>query len=194
MVFFVYFSWLSAYFFSTYCKNHSKNKWNKVSAQILLNGFKKHGAIDRRNSLGRPWWATSEENEGMIEDLICSQKENPWSHMSPREIQKYTGMSRLSVRRMVKRKGLKQFKRLKSPRWVKVREKEGLKEQLSWLNDSPKTLEALKNVFGRMKKILLLKFLSIQKTFVFVKLTPSMKHMIIDFTKERKNPEKWQLV
>ena len=33
--------------------------------------------------------------------------------MSPREVEKNTGISRTSVRRMIKRRGLKQFKRLK---------------------------------------------------------------------------------
>ena len=36
--------------------------------------------------------------------------------MSPTEIEKHTGISRSFVRRMVKRKGLKQFKRLKTQR------------------------------------------------------------------------------
>ena len=34
---------------------------------------------------------------------------------TPREMEKYTGISCSSVRRMAKRKGLKQFKRLKTP-------------------------------------------------------------------------------
>ena len=36
--------------------------------------------------------------------------------MSPREIEKHTGVSRSSVRRIVKRKGMKSFKHLKTPR------------------------------------------------------------------------------
>ena len=36
--------------------------------------------------------------------------------MSPRETEKVTGISRTSVRRMVKRRGLKQYKRAKIPR------------------------------------------------------------------------------
>lgn len=50
---------------------------------------------------------TTEENKKMIEELICSQGENPESYISPRETENYTGISRFSVRRMVKRKGLK---------------------------------------------------------------------------------------
>ena len=45
---------------------------------------------------------------------ICSQEENPGSNMSPREVEKNTGISRTSVRLMIKRRRLKQFKRLKT--------------------------------------------------------------------------------
>ena len=62
----------------------------------------------------------------MIEDLICSQEEKPGSHMSPREIEKHTSISRSSVRRVVKKKGLRQFKRLNTPRMS-----EGTKERRS---------------------------------------------------------------
>ena len=47
--------------------------------------------MDRRPESGRPWTAMTEENEAMIEGLICSQKEKPGSHMSRREIKKYNG-------------------------------------------------------------------------------------------------------
>ena len=82
--------------------------------------------MDRRAGSGRPWTTVAEENEEMIEDLICSQEEKPRSHMSPREIEKNTGISRSSVRRMVKKKGLRPFKSLKTPRMS-----EGTKERRS---------------------------------------------------------------
>ena len=63
--------------------------------------------MDRRPGSRRCRMTTMEENEKMIEELICSQGENPESYISPREIENYTGISRFSVRRMVKRKGLK---------------------------------------------------------------------------------------
>ena len=67
--------------------------------------------MDRRSGLGSLRTATTAENEEIVEDLIFSQEESPGSHMSPREIKKHTGISRSSVKRIVKRKGLKQFKR-----------------------------------------------------------------------------------
>ena len=87
--------------------------------------FHEHGSMDRRPGSGRPRTAMTEENEAMIEDLICLQEEKPGSHMSPREIEKHAGISRSSVRRIVKKKGLRQFKRLKTPRLS-----EGTKENL----------------------------------------------------------------
>ena len=52
----------------------------------------------------------------MIENLICLQEDNPGSHMSPREVETNTGVSCTSVRQIIKRSGLKQFKRLKTTR------------------------------------------------------------------------------
>ena len=70
--------------------------------------------MDRQPGSGRPATVTTEENEELVGDLICSQEENPGTHLSPREIEKVTGISRTSVRRMVKRRGLKQFKKSKN--------------------------------------------------------------------------------
>ena len=78
--------------------------------------FEKDDSMDRRPASVRPVTFTTEENEELVGDLICSQEENPGTHLSLRKIEKFTGISRTSVRRMVKRRGLKQFKRVKTPR------------------------------------------------------------------------------
>ena len=70
------------------CKKQPTNNWNKVSVQKLLNCFKKQKSMERRPVSGRPRTETSEENEEMIEDLICLQEENPGNNMSPRAIEK----------------------------------------------------------------------------------------------------------
>ena len=72
--------------------------------------------MDRQPGSGRPVTVTAEENEELVGDLIDSQEENPGTHLSPREIEKVNSISRTSVRRMVKRRDLKQFKRVKTPR------------------------------------------------------------------------------
>ena len=63
-------------------KEHPTKKWNKVSVQRLLKRFHEHGSMDKRPRSGRPRTAMMEENEAMIEDLICLQEEKPGSHMS----------------------------------------------------------------------------------------------------------------
>ena len=70
--------------------------------------------MNRRASSGRQRTITTEENETLVENLIYSQEDNPGSNMSPREVEKNTGIRRTSVRRMIKSRGLKEFKRLKT--------------------------------------------------------------------------------
>ena len=70
--------------------------------------------MDQRPGSGRPVTVTTEENEELVGDLICSQ-ENPGTHLAPWEIEKVIGISRTSVG-IVKRRDLKQFKRVKTPR------------------------------------------------------------------------------
>ena len=87
------------------CKEHPNKNWNQVSVRRLLKRFQCYGTLDRRSGSGRPRTVTTEENEMIVEELICSQEENPGTHLSPREIEKETGISRSSIQRMVKRRG-----------------------------------------------------------------------------------------
>ena len=84
------------------CQEHPSKNRNKVSVHRLLKQFEKDGSMDRRPGSGRPVIVTTEENEELIGDLICSQEENPGTYLSQREIENITGISRTSVRRMVK--------------------------------------------------------------------------------------------
>ena len=102
------------------CKEHPTKNWNKVSVQRLFNRFKENESMDRRPGSGRPRTAATAENEQIVEDLICSQEENPGSHMSPREIEKHTGISRSSVRRIVKRKDIE--KMMKRRDWMFIQD------------------------------------------------------------------------
>ena len=95
-------------------KELSTKSWNRVSAHRLLNIFQEDNSMDRIAASGRQQTITIKESENLIENLIFSQEDNPDSHMSPREVEKSTCTTRNSVRRMVKRRGLKQFKCLKT--------------------------------------------------------------------------------
>ena len=68
----------------------------------------------RKKGSGRPVTVTTEENSEKVEEMICSQEE-PGTHTSPREIAKQLDISHCSVRRMVKRRNISGFKRLKTP-------------------------------------------------------------------------------
>eukprot|EP00111_Clytia_hemisphaerica_P021584 TCONS_00063476-protein len=85
------------------CKEHPTKKWHKTSVQNLINRFKVFGSMDRRPGSGRPRTVTTPDNEALVNELICSQEEKQGTHLSPREIEKHTGIKRSSVIRMVKR-------------------------------------------------------------------------------------------
>ena len=97
------------------CTEFVKNIQVKLE-RVSVHRFEKDGSIDWRPGSGKPVTVTMEENEELVGDLICSQEENPGTHLQPREIGKVTGISWTSVRRMVKQRGVKQFKRVKTPR------------------------------------------------------------------------------
>ena len=82
--------------------------------QTVGQTIKKNGTMDRMKGSGRPSSVVTEENEEMVEELICSQEEQPHSHLAPRKIQETTGIDRSAVRRIVKKKGLNNFKRSKT--------------------------------------------------------------------------------
>ena len=74
-------------------KEHPTKNWNNVSVQRPLTHFKKHRSMDRRPRSERRQTKTSKENKETNEDLICLQEENSETQMSPREIEKYTGIT-----------------------------------------------------------------------------------------------------
>ena len=58
---------------------------------ILLKRFQDDNSIDKRADSGRQRTITTEEDENLIENLICSQEENPGRYMLPREVEKKPG-------------------------------------------------------------------------------------------------------
>ena len=55
------------------------------------------------------------ENAELAEELVCSQEDFSGIHNSPREIDRNVGISTISLRRLVKRRKINQFKRMKIP-------------------------------------------------------------------------------
>ena len=77
--------------------------------------FLNHGTMERQKGSGRPVSATTQENEEAAEGLICSQEDKPGTHLSPRKIADHLDISHSSVRRIVERIEINQFKRVKTP-------------------------------------------------------------------------------
>ena len=96
-------------------KRHHLKNWKYTSVKRLLNGYKLNGNMRRKKGSGRPVTVTTEENQDLVEETICSQENDPHSHQSPREIAETTGISRTSVRRIASSKGITNFKRVKTP-------------------------------------------------------------------------------
>ena len=71
--------------------------------------------MKRKTGSGRPITVTTDKNAELIEELICSQEEFSGIHKSLRKIARNFGISRSSVRRLVKRRKINQFKRMKTP-------------------------------------------------------------------------------
>ena len=68
-----------------------------------------------RNSWRQKTHGKAHEDEKVVEEMICSQESHSWSHVSPKDIAEGLKISQSSIRRMIKRKGIKQLKLLKTP-------------------------------------------------------------------------------
>ena len=69
---------------------------------------------DSQKGSGRSWTTTTLENEEAVADLVCVQEDQRGTHIHPRSIAKELDISRSSVRRIIKNKGIKQFKQFKA--------------------------------------------------------------------------------
>ena len=95
-------------------KDHSSKNWTYTSVKRLLKSFKDSGSMNRKERSGRPRSVSTEENTDLIKELICSQEDAPHTHLAPRKITEQTGISRLSIRRTIKRRNFRQLKWLKT--------------------------------------------------------------------------------
>ena len=74
--------------------------------------------MNRKEGSVRPRSVTTEENteELNIEELIfITRRNSTHTHLAPHKITEQTGISRSSVRRMIKRRNFRQLKRVKNP-------------------------------------------------------------------------------
>ena len=73
--------------------------------------FKHSGTINRKEGSGQPRSVATEENTHLTEERICPQVEAPHTHLGPPKIAEQTGISRLSIRRMIKKETFVNSKR-----------------------------------------------------------------------------------
>ena len=95
-------------------KDYSSKNWTYTSVKRLLKRFKDSGTMNRKEGSDQRRSVTTEENTDLIEEWICSKEEAPHAHLEPRKIAKQTGISRSSIRRMIKRRNFPQFKKAKT--------------------------------------------------------------------------------
>ena len=90
--------------FSSYkiWKENPEKKWVLSSVKRLVKRFRKNGTMERQKRSGRPKSARTPENEAAVEEMICSQEEDPGTHVTPRNIAKELKISHSSVCRIVR--------------------------------------------------------------------------------------------
>ena len=93
-------------FFADFFKFELYKKYDYSSVKRLLKKFRETGSMDRGHGSGRPRTVSTGENMDLIEELVCSQETRSHTHLAPRKITEQTGISRSSIRRMVKKETL----------------------------------------------------------------------------------------
>ena len=74
-----------------------------------------HDLIKKIKETGSTVTATAKENASIFEELVCSQEDESGTHNSMRPIAPQISISKSSVHRLVKKKNLHCYKRLKTP-------------------------------------------------------------------------------
>jgi AraC-like DNA-binding protein len=93
-------------------KEFPNKTWKRRTIDDLIKKIDTEGTTARKPGSGRPKSARTDANIKLVSDLICSQEDKPLSHKSPREIARETGISRSTVKRIVKKDlGLNQYRR-----------------------------------------------------------------------------------
>ena len=84
-------------------KKFPSRKWNKHALYRLIKQIDATGMSNScKAECGRKRSAHTLANIECVEELICSQNSNPGTSKSPREIERATGISRSTVRRIAK--------------------------------------------------------------------------------------------
>ena len=96
-------------------KEHPSFECSCMAVHNLIKKIKETGSTERRKGSGRPVTAKTEENASIFEELVCSQEDEPGTHNSIRQIAPRISISKSSIHRLIKKKNLRYYKRLKTP-------------------------------------------------------------------------------
>ena len=93
-------------------KEHPSFECSRMAVHNLIKKIKETGSSGRLRGSDRPITATTEENASIFEELVCSLEDKPGTHNS---IAPRISISKSSVHRLVQKKNLQCYKRLKTP-------------------------------------------------------------------------------
>jgi len=97
-------------------KEFPNTKWNNYwGISQVLTKYRNTGTTDcNKKGSGRPVTVITDENLAEVEQLCQSQDDKPGPHNSQRQAARITGVSRRSVQRMLKRRGIHPFNRMQT--------------------------------------------------------------------------------
>ena len=96
-------------------KEHPSFEYSCMAVHNLIKQIKETGSTERCKGSSRPVATTTEENASIFEELVCLQEDEPGTHNSIRQIAPRISISKSSVHRLVKKKNLHCYTRLKTP-------------------------------------------------------------------------------
>ena len=98
-----------------YTKEHPAFNCSRQAIANLLSKYKSTKSIEWKKGCGRKVTITTPEVEAEVEELACSQEDQPGTGYSARSIAKHLKISRSSVQRIVKKKQYTSLKRISAP-------------------------------------------------------------------------------
>ena len=96
-------------------KEHPSFECSCMAVHNLIQKIKETGSTEYHKGSGWPITTTTEENALIFEELVCLQEDEPGTHNSIRQIAPRISISKSSVHRLVKKKNLHCYTRLKTP-------------------------------------------------------------------------------
>ena len=96
-------------------KEHPAFNCSRQAIANLLSKYKSTKSIERKKGSGRKVTITTPEVAAEVEELACSQEDQPGTGYSARSIAKHLKISRSSVQRIVKKKQYTSLKRISAP-------------------------------------------------------------------------------